>query len=70
MLVPAIALDRHGARLGYGGGFYDRFLAVSAAVPVGVVFEALLLPRLPREAHDRLVAHIVTERGVTPSASA
>jgi 5-formyltetrahydrofolate cyclo-ligase len=68
LLVPALALDRHGARLGYGGGFYDRFLAVSSAVPVGVVFDALLLPRLPREAHDRLVEYVASETGVRPVA--
>lgn len=55
-LVPALAVDRTGIRLGRGGGYYDRALADADADPaartVAVVFEAELVDRLPRDVHD------------------
>lgn len=66
VVLPALAFDRAGLRLGYGGGFYDRFLSDFAGPVVGVVWDALLLPAgtLPREAHDRPAGWVVTEAGV------
>lgn len=66
ILVPGLAFDRSGTRLGYGKGFYDRLLArVSQGVPVvGVVPEALIVEALPREAHDVAVTHLLSESGV------
>jgi phosphomannomutase len=68
VLVPGLAFDRTGVRLGRGGGHYDRFLATvrDDALVVGVIPESLLVDRLPREPHDRLMTHLVTERGVVP----
>lgn len=63
-LVPGIAFDREGFRLGYGKGYYDRFLGSRPVEAVGVCFEGLLLPRLPRGPFDRQVARLVTEAGV------
>ena len=62
-LVPGIAFDREGFRLGYGKGYYDRFLGSRPVEAVGVCFEGLLLPRLPRGPFDRQVARLVTEAG-------
>ncbi len=64
VVVPGLAFDREGYRLGHGQGYYDRFLASVQAVTAGVVPEALLLPRLPRDPWDVPVGHLVTERGV------
>ncbi len=64
MLVPALAFDRRGCRLGRGGGFYDRALAGYDGVTLGVIREDFLLGQLPVEAHDRRVGQIVTEKGV------
>lgn len=69
VLVPGLAFDVSGARLGYGKGFYDRFLARLAttgrAVPtVGVTLEELVLTTLPVEPHDVKVTHLATEAGV------
>lgn len=67
VLVPALAVDRSGVRLGRGGGSYDRALA---RVPAGTFVCALLhdnelLDEVPRAAHDRAVTAVVTPRGVT-----
>jgi 5-formyltetrahydrofolate cyclo-ligase len=64
VLLPALAFDERGFRLGYGGGFYDRLLADWPVLTVGVTPEALVLSAVPREAHDVPVAYLATERGV------
>jgi len=60
-LVPGLAFDRHGWRLGYGGGYFDRFLQKFAGVSVGVVFGALLLDAIPHSQLDVAMQWIVTE---------
>lgn len=66
VLVPARVFDRHGFRLGRGGGHYDRLLPrLAPRVPViGVGCTARIVDRLPREAHDVPMTHLVTEHGV------
>ncbi len=68
VVVPGLAFDTEGYRLGYGGGYYDRFLAVlpPEVVTIGLVPEKLVLPRLPRDEWDEPVACLATERGVRP----
>ena len=64
-LVPGLAFDRQGWRLGYGGGFFDRFLAGFAhGISLGVTYHALLLDSLPHHQHDIPVQYIVTEEGL------
>jgi 5-formyltetrahydrofolate cyclo-ligase len=68
MLLPALAADRRGVRLGQGGGFYDRTLPlVDAAVALVVVLgDGELVDALPAEPHDRRVgAAILPAEGVT-----
>jgi 5-formyltetrahydrofolate cyclo-ligase len=62
VLVPALAVDRAGVRLGRGAGFYDRSLplASSSAQLVAVVRDDELLDRLPAEPHDVPVTHALT----------
>ena len=72
VLVPALAVDRSGMRLGRGGGSYDRALG---RVPVGtfvcaLLYDGELLDEVPRELHDRPVAAVVTPSGVSRPASA
>lgn len=64
-IVPGVAFDVTGARLGYGLGYYDRLLprARPGAVVVGVTLDVLVLPELPRQPHDARVAYLVTETG-------
>ena len=66
ILVPALACDYQGYRLGYGGGFYDRFLSASewASKPtLGIVFDCAYLPQLPVEPWDIKLGGICTETG-------
>lgn len=76
VIVPGVAFDPTGARLGRGGGFYDRFLEAlvervesRGAVGVGVCFECQRVERVPREPHDVRVEAVVTEKGVFPGAA-
>lgn len=64
VIVPALALDAAGHRLGRGGGFYDRFLArlPKSAVTIGLAFDRQVLEAAPAEAHDARVRHVVTEQ--------
>lgn len=66
VVVPGLAFDRAGRRLGRGKGYFDRFLArVPARVPrVGLAFSFQILDGLPSEPHDQPVGAVVTERGV------
>ena len=68
VMVPGLAFDARGGRLGYGGGHYDRFLlSLPSTTPsVGVTLDALLLDDVPREEHDVRVTHLVTESGLRP----
>jgi 5-formyltetrahydrofolate cyclo-ligase len=64
-LVPGLSFDHRGWRLGYGGGYFDRFLANFAGVSVGVVFQSLLLDDIPHGLFDVPMQWIVTEMGIT-----
>jgi 5-formyltetrahydrofolate cyclo-ligase len=61
VLVPGIAFDRRGWRIGFGAGLYDRFLARVAAPSVALAFSLQILDSLPVEPHDEPVDWIVTE---------
>ena len=60
-IVPLLAFDRRGYRLGYGKGYYDRLLAAISTVTIGVAFAAQEVDTLPTEAHDVPLDWIVTE---------
>lgn len=55
VIVPATAFTADGARLGRGGGYYDRLLAAHDCRSIGVGFRCQLVDELPTEAHDRAV---------------
>ena len=61
VVVPLVAFDCQGYRLGYGGGYYDRFLAGLSHRPlvVGVAFKEQCVSSLPHEPHDVALPHIV-----------
>lgn len=63
VIVPGVAFDRAGRRLGRGGGFYDRLLVrLSERCPaIGFAFAAQLVDRVPEEPHDLRVAAVVTD---------
>jgi 5,10-methenyltetrahydrofolate synthetase len=64
-LVPALAADREGFRLGYGAGYFDGLLAGRKALPfcVTALPSAFIVERLPHAAHDVPVDMVVDERG-------
>lgn len=64
VVVPGVAFDLRGGRLGRGGGYYDRFLASLAAgcLRVGVCLDCRLLERVPTEPHDLAMDLLLTER--------
>lgn len=61
LLVPCLAADRDGYRLGYGGGYYDRFLAKAQGVSICLCRARALMPSVPRDAHDAPVDFVITE---------
>jgi 5-formyltetrahydrofolate cyclo-ligase len=63
VLVPGVAFDRWGNRLGYGAGFYDRLFLrlLPSALRVACVHDALLVDRVPAEPHDVPVDLLITE---------
>lgn len=63
-IVPALAFDVDGYRLGYGKGYYDRYLAHFTGVKVGLIPSKFVVPRLPRGRYDLAVDVIITEDGV------
>ena len=62
MIIPAMAIDQKGNRIGKGKGFYDRYLATLSATPplVAVVYDEELLESIPAEPHDKLIDAVVT----------
>lgn len=66
VLVPGLGFDRHGGRLGRGGGLYDRTFPPGAPAPalVALAFACQVVDRLPAGPHDRRIDAIVTEYGM------
>ena len=60
-LVPALAFDKSGHRLGYGKGYYDRFIKKFIIISVGLCYNEFLSDTLPVEKHDEAVDYIATE---------
>jgi 5-formyltetrahydrofolate cyclo-ligase len=60
VLVPGVAFDRQGGRMGFGGGFYDGFLPTTDALRVGITFDDCLVDAIPCDEHDQRMDWIVT----------
>lgn len=66
VLVPGVAFDREGGRLGMGAGYYDRFLPqAKRAVLMGVAYDCLLQSELPKDEYDVCMQLLASESGVT-----
>jgi len=63
-LVPGIAFTRDGWRIGYGAGYYDRFLAGFAGIAIGLAFSQQMIASIPRENHDVPLHYVVTDKAV------
>lgn len=62
VVVPLVAFDRAGARLGYGGGCYDRYLSMlsPACQIIGIAFDEQRVDHVPTDAHDLPLPHIIS----------
>ena len=64
-IVPGLAFDSSGMRIGYGGGYYDRFLEKHEnMISVGFCYDSLIEKSVLTEKHDRKVDYIITEKGI------
>jgi 5-formyltetrahydrofolate cyclo-ligase len=65
-VIPGSVFDIHGGRLGYGGGYYDRFLVNDApqARRIGFAFELQLVEKVPLEPHDQPLDFLITEKRI------
>jgi 5-formyltetrahydrofolate cyclo-ligase len=64
VIVPGVAFDRRGYRLGYGRAFYDRYLSENPTFSVGAAYSLQVVERIPRRRHDRRVDALATEIGL------
>ncbi|MBO6524508.1 MAG: 5-formyltetrahydrofolate cyclo-ligase [Balneolaceae bacterium] len=63
VLAPLLAADRTGNRLGYGKGFYDRFLSTISAPAFGLLFEEFILENIPTDSFDQKLKGLISEKG-------
>lgn len=63
-VVPGLSFDREGYRIGYGKGYYDRFLSRFTGVSVGLCYEALLSDSLPRDTYDKNINYLITDKKI------
>lgn len=61
IIVPGVAFDKNGFRLGYGGGYYDSLLMMYPKPTIGLSYECQLVDEVPRDNHDLPVGKIITE---------
>lgn len=61
ILVPTVGIDQSGIRLGYGHGFYDKFLAENKITTISLTLEKQIIKKIPKSEHDISIDWIVTE---------
>ena len=62
IIVPGLAFDRHGGRIGYGAGYYDRFFEkVPNSTLIAIAYDEQVIDNVPMERHDRRIPLIVTD---------
>jgi 5-formyltetrahydrofolate cyclo-ligase len=64
ILVPGLAFDLRGRRLGYGAGYYDKFLAGFSGLKLGFAFDFQVVESLPEAGHDVAMDQVVTEKRI------
>lgn len=65
-LVPGVAFDMRGYRIGYGGGYYDRFLRSRQIATLGLIYRDGIAPCVPAGRYDCAVRALATEDGILP----
>ena len=68
VVMPGSVFDARGGRLGYGGGYYDRFLqgAAPQALRIGLAFDLQVVAAVPLESHDQQLDYLITETRIIP----
>lgn len=69
ILVPAVGMSPDGARLGYGFGYYDRFLLQNNIPSIALIFEKQIIKKIPRDKKDAVIDWIVTEEKIRKTSS-
>lgn len=69
ILVPAVGMSPNGSRLGYGHGYYDRFLLKNKIPSIALVFEKQIIKKIPYDENDALIDFIVTEDRIMKTSS-
>jgi 5-formyltetrahydrofolate cyclo-ligase len=64
LVVPGIAFDKKGYRLGYGKGYYDRLLSGKRTFSIGLAYSFQLLENLPHDRYDKRLNAIASEDGI------
>jgi 5-formyltetrahydrofolate cyclo-ligase len=66
ILMPGVAFDRAGGRIGYGGGFYDRYLSkLNKAIPqIAIAYSLQIVDEIPMDLHDMSIGGIITEQEI------
>jgi len=64
-IVPAVCFDLEGFRIGFGKGYYDRFLEKFTGVKMGLTYSCLITKKLPRGRFDQKIEIIISEKGVS-----
>lgn len=67
LIVPGMVFDKYGYRIGFGGGYYDRFLTDFPNETCSLLCKKQLIDRLPSESHDIPINYLITEIGVQKS---
>ena len=68
-IIPAVVYDKKGFRIGYGGGYYDRYLSSFKGTKVGVVYSDFIISEVPHGRFDLAVDVLITEKGIYPKTS-
>ena len=63
-IIPGLGFDKEKNRLGYGGGYYDRFLNKSSTTSIGLFQSAYQVDKLPVDEHDQKLDYIITEKEI------
>ena len=64
IILPGLCFDKNGNRLGYGKGYYDRFLQIHSLISVGLCYNSLIVKKVPIDMYDKKADIIVTENDI------
>ena len=63
-ITPGLAFDSEGYRLGYGGGYYDKFFAKVDTIRMGIGYSDQIVEEVPHEDYDKKLSYLLTDKGL------